>query len=166
MCPLLKQFADLTEADFDAHPIWIGCHCSDYDEPWYEETDEETHRAWTGDSPVDASADMFLVRASLTLADGSRFPGFVTPSEKPDDPGTTQPHLFHDGAMFYFWGGMIGVPTEDRARLYQALGRSADQVFPIRFAADPGLATGHCSGTLDGFYSYTPPGCDVIECSR
>lgn len=46
--PELKQFGDLTHEDFDRHPVWIGCHVADYDELWYEDTDEETFRPWTG----------------------------------------------------------------------------------------------------------------------
>ena len=40
--PGLKQFGELVPADFERHPVWIGCHVADYEEPWYEETDEET----------------------------------------------------------------------------------------------------------------------------
>jgi hypothetical protein len=42
--PELKQFGDLTPADFERHPGWIGCHTADYDGAWYDETDEETFR--------------------------------------------------------------------------------------------------------------------------
>ena len=39
--PELKQFGELLPADFDRQPVWVGVHTADYDEPWYEETDEE-----------------------------------------------------------------------------------------------------------------------------
>jgi hypothetical protein len=48
--PELKQFGDLTVDDFARCPAWISCHVQDYDEPWYDETDEETFRPWTGPS--------------------------------------------------------------------------------------------------------------------
>lgn len=51
--PLLRQFGDLTPADFKAHPVWVNCHVIDYDESWYEETDEETFRPWLKSTPVD-----------------------------------------------------------------------------------------------------------------
>jgi hypothetical protein len=68
----------LTADDFERLPIWLHCHVVDYDEPWYEETDEETFRPWTGPLPV-APESHFLVRADFTAADGSRFVGFLTP---------------------------------------------------------------------------------------
>jgi hypothetical protein len=76
--PLLKQFADLSPADFEQHPVWIGCHTVDYDEPRYDETDEETFRLWTGELPADPSEGMLLVRVTCTLADGSRLSAFLT----------------------------------------------------------------------------------------
>ena len=74
--------------------MWVGCHTLDYDEPWYENTDEETFRPWTGKLPADASAGMLLVKATLELHDGSRHPGFVTPALKEGDLGTQQPQIF------------------------------------------------------------------------
>jgi hypothetical protein len=78
--PELKQFGDLTAADFERHPVWIGCHTADYEEPWYEQTDEETFRPRTGDLPADPSEGMLLVRATIQLRDGTTLPGFVTPA--------------------------------------------------------------------------------------
>ena len=98
--PELKQFGDLTQADFDRHPVWIGSHTVDYDEPWYEETDEETFRPWTGGLPADPAAGMLLVTASYELPDGSRYPGFLTPDRDPADLGTLQPHLFAGNRAF------------------------------------------------------------------
>jgi hypothetical protein len=36
----LKQFAALTIEDFAQYPVWIACHVADYDEPWYDDTDD------------------------------------------------------------------------------------------------------------------------------
>jgi peptidoglycan/xylan/chitin deacetylase (PgdA/CDA1 family) len=150
--PELKQFGDLTREDFDRHPVWIGCHTADYDEPWYDDTDEETFRPWTGDLPADAGGAMLLVRATIELRDGSRYPGFVTPAPTPGDLGTQQPQIFAGDRRFGFWGGMFGVPVEGRQALYAALGKPADAVFPLRFSADAGLAAGEASGEVLGFY--------------
>lgn len=68
--PLLRQAYDLTPEDFVRHPIWVQCHLVDYDEHWYEETDEATFRPWTGDKPVDPQRAIFLVRATMALAAG------------------------------------------------------------------------------------------------
>ena len=73
--PELKQFGDLTPADFDRHPVWVGCHTVDYDEAWYEDTDEETFRPWAGILPVTESQDMLLVRQPSHYAMGAGIPG-------------------------------------------------------------------------------------------
>jgi hypothetical protein len=150
--PELKQFGDLSPADFDHHPVWVGCHTVDHGEPWYEGTDEETFRPWTGALPVSQSDGMFLVRATLELQDGSRHPGVVTPAFKEGDLGVQQPQIFVGKRRFRFWGGMFGVAAEERQALYTTLGRGPDAVFPLRFNVDPSLSSGATAGRVDGFY--------------
>jgi hypothetical protein len=149
--PLLKQFSALAPADFDQHPVWINCHGQDFDEPWYEETDEETFRPWNGDAPADPSEGMLLARAVIELADGSRFSGFVTPAAEADL-GTQQPQIFCAGRRFGFWGGLFGVRPEERQEFYATIGRSPDQFFPRRFSVDPAIATGETTGEILCFY--------------
>lgn len=152
--PEMKQFEDLTSDDFNRYPVWIGCHDVDYDEPWYEYTDEETFRPWDGPLPVDASQGMLLVRAAIELRDGSRHWGFSTPAVSPADLGTQQPHIWVGDRCFGLWGGMVGVPIEERQAFYAALGRRPEAIFPLRFAVDPELATGESNGQAFGFYRY------------
>jgi hypothetical protein len=47
--PVLKQFGDLTLADFERHPVWVSVHGLDEGAPWYDDTNEETFRPWTDD---------------------------------------------------------------------------------------------------------------------
>jgi hypothetical protein len=77
--PTLKQFIELRQSDFDNYPIWVNCHVVDYDEEWYDDTDEETFRPWTGDIPVFPDDTMYLVTASFQLNDGTIMNGFLTP---------------------------------------------------------------------------------------
>jgi hypothetical protein len=159
--PELKQFGDLTPQDFERHPVWIGCHTADYDEPWYENTDEQTFRPWTGELPADASKGMLLVKATLELRDGSRHAGFVTPASNEGDLATQQPQIFAANQRFNFWGGIFGIPEDGRKALYAALGKSRDEVFPLRFSADPSLATRVTTGQVDGFYRIARRGAQV-----
>lgn len=78
--PELVQFGDLTPSHFHRHPVWIQCHVPDYDEPWYGDTDEETFRPFLESLPAGPESGMLLVHAVLTLADGTRLEGFVTPA--------------------------------------------------------------------------------------
>ena len=157
--PLLRQFGDLTTADFETHPVWVNCHVIDYDEPWYEETDEETFRPWLKSTPVDPAETMFLVRSSLMLADGTKLSGFITPqhpqeNEGKPDLGLIQPQLFlPTGKRVPFWFGIMTPPKELMADMYASLGKAEPQVFPLAFTAEEGLASGIVSGTVHGFCS-------------
>ncbi len=157
--PELIQFGDLTPAHFQRHPVWIQCHVIDYDEPWYNESDEETFRPCDEPLPVAPDVGMLLVRASGTLADGTVLPAFLTPIVEKGHHGTShplgsmQPQLFGlTGRREAFWHGMMEPSRADLEAFYERAGRTPDQVFPIRFAADPGLATGGVSSVAEGFY--------------
>jgi hypothetical protein len=150
--PELKQFGELEPEDFDRHPVWIGCHTADYGKPWYESTDEETFRPWTGKLPADHSQGMLLVKANFELMDGSRYSGFVTPSDKSDDLGIQQPQMFVGEQRFSFWGGMFGIPGDSQQALYEVLNKAPRDIFPLEFGASPGLATGVVTGQVAGFY--------------
>jgi hypothetical protein len=157
--PLLKQFGDLGPPDFEEHPVWVNCHVIDYDEPWYEETDEETFRPWDK-IPADPSETMFLVKAEFTLADGTEMSGFITPQHPDDsngkpDLGIIQPQVFlGDGSLAGFWFGIMTPSPETISDIYAALGKSPQEVFPIAFKVDQGLAAGITSGSIPGFCSY------------
>lgn len=100
--PILKQFAALSPEDFERHPVWIACHVADYGEPWYDETDEETFRPYSGPFPTDTS-DLLLVSAIAIMNDGSTHAGFLSPSRQAGDLANLQPHVFV-GACAYGLG--------------------------------------------------------------
>jgi hypothetical protein len=151
MKPELKQFGELTAEDFEREPVWIACHVEDYDEPWYDETDEETVRPWGGELPVSPSPAMLLVCATATLSDGSSHPGFYTSAEN-DDLGLIQPQIFVVGRLFSFWGGVMGISRLYRDDFYRSIDRSPEAVFPIRFAAAPDLLESEGPIEVQGFY--------------
>jgi len=156
--PLLRQCADLVPADFEAAPVWIGCHTADYDEPWYDDTDEETFRPFAGPLPASPGEGMLLVRAQFTLGDGAQLHGFVTPAFEEEVGladlllGTQQPAIFAADRILQFWCGGIEPTPARMAETYQALGRGPRDTFPITFRAAPGLATGMTDGIIRGFY--------------
>ncbi len=162
--PLLRQFGDLRASDFQNYPVWVSCHVIDYDEPWHDDTDEETFRPWDKDLPVDPAETIFLVQAPLTLADGTEMLGFIAPQtaaksgEKPDL-ASIQPHMFlPDGTVVGFWSGMRALPPKEVSRFYAAIGRSQPGVFPIAFAARADLTIGIASGSVPGFCSVSAKG--------
>src|SRR5205823_1342387 len=121
--PELRQFGDLSFSDFDRHSVWIACHTADNEEPWYEETDEETFRPWTRGFPANSSDGILLVCSIFELRDGSLHRGFVTPAVSDGDLGTMQPQIFVGHRRFSFWRGMTGITTEERRAFYEALGK-------------------------------------------
>lgn len=152
--PLIKQFGELGPNDFKQHPVWASCHSFDYGQPWYDDTDEESFRPWTGELPIGPEEGMLLVSATFQMADGRSAKGFMTPQHIEDeaDLGTTQPHMFlTSGEVASFWDGIKQQPANVRSRLYQCLGSDPKRIFPISFAADEGLATGRVSGVIPGF---------------
>jgi hypothetical protein len=173
MTPELKQIWDLSSADFEQHPVWVGVHNFDIGEPWHRGSNEGTYRPWIDALPCPSPKGFFLVRGTFRLQDGSSYPGFFTvASETWDTPprpdlasfssryggaalalvGIQQPRIFVQHQQYSFWGGRAGVPLEKRQALYSALGKSAEDTFPVRFHADSSLATGILSGEVDGFY--------------
>jgi len=158
MKPELKQFSTLTQADFERFPVWVNVHSLDYDESWYDETDEETFRPWSGELPIDPSLGMFLVRSQISFADGTKFVGFITPAigsgeVAESELGLVQPYLFSKSrTLVTFWGGMFGFTDEVKKTTYDLLERTAGQIFPIRFSAESGLSKGKQVGEIRGFY--------------
>lgn len=164
--PHLKQFADLALQDFLEHPVWIGVHTVDYDEPWYDDTDEETFRPWTERLPVSAAEGMLLVRASFRLADGRTLPGFLTPPGPDEEAslGIIQPLLFlPNGQQLPFWFGMAKPDLSTLRSSLEAIPAAIPKVFPIRFRGERGLTEGVVSGQLDGFYYEDSQGKIVCE---
>jgi hypothetical protein len=154
--PILKQFVALSPEDFERHPVWIACHAADYDEPWYDETDEETFRPYSGPLPADAS-DLLLVSATATMSDGSRHPGLLSPSQETGDMAALQPHVFVGGRAYGFWRGMVGVPEAERRAFHDATGKVPEDAFPIRFTADPSLLAGVMEAEVPGWLPTVEP---------
>ena len=130
--PTLKQFGHLGPGDFIAHPVWVSCHTVDYDEPWYDDTDEETFRPWLGEVPV-AVDEMYLLACDFIMADGSRYPGFATPAFESDDMGVIQPQVFSpSGKRYAFCLGMFARQEQIDA-FYVDFAKRSSSIFPVTF---------------------------------
>jgi hypothetical protein len=182
--PEMKQECDLSPADFVRQPVWLGVHNYDSDELWYEQSDEETFRPWTGPLPFAETRGFVLVAATFKLADGSVYFGYCR-SVRDDWDATFEPAqvrrdtrkksqswssmhfgsqlsilalqspiIFVDSRQFDF---QLRIPKLRKTAIqsfYAAIGKKPGAVFPIRFAANNGLAAGITSGKLDGFYDF------------
>jgi hypothetical protein len=152
--PTLKQFLELRQSDFDNYPIWVNCHVVDYDEDWYDDTDEETFRPWTSDIPVSPDDTMYIVAAKFQFADGTTMNGFLTPDngqKEENELGSLQPNLLTVDGPIGFWTGMFPFDVERKKGIYKRLNKSADQLFPIKFKSHDGLTSQAVIGTINGF---------------
>jgi len=86
------------------------------------------------------------VATHFTFSDGSRHPGFVTPTYSDEGfkighLGDLSPNVFTDSEQrFLLWFGMSN-EYEAIAKFYDAFGKTKAEVFPIRFETLPGLTT-------------------------
>lgn len=182
--PQLKERNDLSATDFEEHPVWIAVRYGDVDEPWYESSDEQTYRPWTGALPF-AAKGKCLVSATFRLADGTAYPGYFEPQpqdwdappppRKMRDGNFTEPFqwsarrggsplsilalhcpiIFVDGRVLGFH--LLRDPERRKNNIrefFAALDRQPREVFPVRFYSPPGHFSGITSGVIDGFYSF------------
>ncbi len=179
----MKQINNLVEADFKRRPAWIGVHNFDSGAPWYEDSDEETYRPWTGSLPFSSDRGILLVATTFQLADGSVYPGYSSAvPENWDVPlpprtlrdgtqtnpqswsqlhggtklsilGLQQPTIFINGRTCNF-----SLRPKERkhtlAEFYVAFQREPRDIFPVHFHADATLTTRICDGQLDGLFSF------------
>lgn len=151
-----KQVYDLTAADLQAHPVWEHC----LDEEGLPNQDEATVRPYddSGGKPLEHDG-LLVVRATLTLANGTRFPGYLYyVPEMPAAAGTRygpladlQPQLITPEGQVMFWYGAVAPTAEALAQVYRKLGARAAGVFPVRYGSDVPLATGPITGEIPGF---------------
>src|SRR5690349_3019429 len=112
--PEMKQEYDLSLADFGRHPVWVGVHNFDSDEPWYEQSDEETFRPWTGPLPFAETRGFALAAAAFELADGTIYPGYCRSVRDDWDAPFEPPALLERSQQFRrkpkpkSWSGMHG----------------------------------------------------------
>jgi hypothetical protein len=178
--PELRQFGELGPEDFVRHPVWILCHTADYKERWYKDTDEDTFRPWTKELPAIVLRETLLVRADLELWDGSHYSGFITPLVDGHDTLTgggrpdfarhpfarQQPNIFVGDSRFGFWGGRPGISKQKQHEFYSAIGKQPEQIFPLQFHAEDGLANGLLTGRVEGFYRSTRDGSIHVDRAR
>jgi hypothetical protein len=124
-----KQVYDLTPDDLDRHPIWEHA----LDEEGDEAQDEATVKPRPDLVVADPGEGLVLARAVFVAADGTRFDGYVYP-QFDDYPGGLQPTIVNAAGQVNFWLGAFP-RLEQLPELYRALGKSAAQLFPIRYRA-------------------------------
>jgi hypothetical protein len=143
-----KQVYELTLDDLSKFPIWEF----KLDEEGEEGRDESTVRPYTALGPLDPAERMFVVRATFTLADGSKMQGYCTPPLRGDASiGALQPIIVTERGQVRFWCGTTEPDSKRLARSYEWLGKDARRVFPVHFESDVELVSGPVKGHVPGF---------------
>jgi hypothetical protein len=148
-----KQFADFTPDDFRRCPLWEFCS----DEEDVEGQDETTAKPSEDTEVPGYSPGAYLVAADFVLADGSPLEGFIFSGE-PDDFGCVQPNIFIAGQMFAFWFGISPPSAQQLGTMYQRLGKSPEQVFPVSYTTRVPVNGTLLRGTIRGFGETTMRG--------
>jgi hypothetical protein len=146
--PELREEADLTELDFERHPVWIGVHNFDSEEDWYEDSNEETYRPWLGSLPFSEQRGLALVAAILEFADGSRFAGYYSTARDLDD---QCPRFFVDGRVYNFVRSVRQPARDQMLEFFGSLKKSPSEVFPVKFWQRSDLNTLVTEGIVSGF---------------
>jgi hypothetical protein len=144
-----RQVYELKPTDLERFPVWEFA----LDEEGKEGQDEATVRPYEVSGALDPADGMFIVRASLTLSDGTRLKGYVTPPiQGQGGLSTFQPAVVVPGGQVSFWCGMVVPPAEHISSCYALLGKgSPTHVFPLRFESDVDLVGGPVAGEVPGF---------------
>ena len=145
---LRKQVYELTLRDLSTFPVWEFRLDADDEEG----RDESTVRPYSALGPLNAENSMFVVRAVFTLADGSQMYGYLTPPRRGDaSVGALQPIIVTNRGQVRLWCGTAAPGSKRLAHNYELLGKSANQVFPVRFESDVELPGGPVGGSASGF---------------
>jgi hypothetical protein len=141
-----KQVTELTAADLEEFPIWEHA----LDEEGEEGQDEETVKPRPDLSVADPADGLLLVRAELVAADGTQFGGYVYPNAEPYI-GYLQPTAVTDDGQVNFWLGAFGPRAGQLERGYELLGKTAQQLFPVRYRAVVPYKGASLDGALPAF---------------
>lgn len=123
-----KQVYELTTADLEQCPVWEHA----LDEEGEEGQDEATVKPRPDLEVADPGEGMLVVRAELVAADGTRYDGYVYPQHD-DYIGWIQPSAITERGHVGFWVGAF--PPRDLEKRYGLLGKTAEELFPVRYRA-------------------------------
>ena len=142
-----RQVYELTLSDIRAEPIWEHA----LDEEGVEGQDEATVRPRADLRVADPREGMLIARSSFEAADGTRYTGYVYPSQD-QDPGLLQPTIVTDDGQVDFWlGAHDAIGPDDLRPLYALLGKTAEELFPLTYRADVPTGDVPVAGTIRGF---------------
>jgi hypothetical protein len=152
-----KQVRDLRPHDLELFPIWEHA----LDEEGEPGQDEETVRPRTDLTVADPAEGMLIARAELVAQDGTRYDGYLYPSDEPDI-AYVQPTIVTEDGQVNFWYGAFPPKPAALEAVYEVLGKTAEQLFPIKFRAVVRYEGAALEGEVPAFMHYEDVGGDEI----
>lgn len=148
-----RQLSDLTAAELRACPVWWfpgrDGHLSGPDEATVMPL---SAAAAAPDGSAEFPPGRYLLHIRARLADGSELDGHLTWSA--DDSGhlrDREPTLVTDDRQVPLWHGVLEPDTAWMREQLAALGRAADEVFPLSWVATIHPVGDTLGGHADGF---------------
>lgn len=149
---LLKNFLELTLQDFKTYPIWVQCHIIDYSNYWYEQTQEDTVRPYTGPKPAVLNY-CFLMLAEFIFNDGTEFEGFTSPADKIGS--IVNARVFINNKQEFFWHGGLKPTQQEIDDFYQRIQKKHADIFPVKVQIKNSLAAEEVSIEIKGLQYIT-----------
>ena len=141
-----KQVYELRPEDFATASIWEFA----LDEEGVPGQDEATVKPRPELARADPDEGLFVILAEFVSVDDTRFDGYVTPQHEANI-GWIQPTIVTAQGQVGFWLG--GFPPQPGAldEAYATLGKTASELFPIRYRPVVGHGGVPLDGEIQGF---------------
>lgn len=144
-----KQLPDLRASDLERFPVWEQA----LDEEGFPGQDEETVKPRPDLVEVNPSEGSFIVRAEFIARDGSRFDGYAWPQL--DSAFSVQPTLVTENGQVNLWYGSFVPEAQRLDKEYALLGKTRNELFPIRFRSVVPVRGVRLEGEVPGFMYLT-----------
>jgi len=141
-----KQVYELRPDDLATASIWEFA----LDEEGLPGQDEATVKPRADLERADPGDGLFVVRAEFVSADGTRFDGYVSPQHEAEL-GWIQPTVVTMTGQVGFWLGAFPPRPGHLDEAYAIVGKTAGELFPIRYRAVVEHGGVPLEGELDGF---------------
>ncbi len=141
-----KQVYDLTPDDLAGTPIWEFA----LDEEGLAGQDEATVKPRPDLERADVDEGLLVIRAEFASADGPLFDGYVSPQHEAQL-GWIQPTIVTRNGQVGFWLGGFPPRPGQLDQAYALLGKTASELFPVRYRALVPHGGVPLEGQLPGF---------------
>lgn len=152
-----KKYFRLTPADLLEHPIWVlAMDVATFSDTEEDDLDDDTGLVVPLPSDPGLVEQLFencicYARARFVAANGRSFVGMMKCWGGEGVQGT-HPTLVTDGGQVDFYWGIAKPSAEQIGAVYERLGASPGDLFPMTYQPDVPLPDGPSGGDLEGFY--------------